>query len=62
MMHAAVLTAPQNFEVRSVPRPVPKAGEVRVRIEGCGVCASNIPPWEGRAWFQLSHGAGRPRA
>jgi threonine dehydrogenase-like Zn-dependent dehydrogenase len=24
---------------------------VRVRLEGCGVCASNIPPFEGREWF-----------
>lgn len=24
---------------------------MRVRLEGCGVCASNIPPFEGREWF-----------
>jgi threonine dehydrogenase-like Zn-dependent dehydrogenase len=22
-----------------------------VRLEGCGICASNIPPWEGKPWF-----------
>ena len=31
--------------------PEPGPGEVRVRLEGCGVCASNLPPWEGEPWF-----------
>ena len=22
-----------------------------VHLEGCGVCASNLPPWEGQPWF-----------
>ncbi|MGV3616493.1 MAG: MDR/zinc-dependent alcohol dehydrogenase-like family protein [Fimbriimonas sp.] len=50
-MRAAVLTSPGQFEVRAVPIPEPGPGQVRVRLEGCGVCASNIPPWEGREWF-----------
>src|SRR4051812_3752342 len=50
-MRAAVVTAPGKLEVREVPLPRPGANEVRVRLEGCGVCASNIPPWEGRDWF-----------
>jgi threonine dehydrogenase-like Zn-dependent dehydrogenase len=40
------------MEVREVPAPEPGPGQVRVRLEGCGVCASNIPPWEGREWFR----------
>ncbi len=52
MMHAAVLTAPGQFELREVPVPKPGATEVRVKLEGCGVCASNIPPFEGREWFR----------
>jgi threonine dehydrogenase-like Zn-dependent dehydrogenase len=36
-----------------VPVPEPKAGEVRVRIEGCGVCASNLGPWAGPDWMQF---------
>ncbi len=24
---------------------------MRVRLEGCGVCASNLSPWEGEPWF-----------
>jgi threonine dehydrogenase-like Zn-dependent dehydrogenase len=35
-----------------VPVPEPGPGEVRIKLEGCGVCASNIPPWEGREWFR----------
>ena len=50
-MRAAVLAAPGRFEVREVPLPEPRAREVRVRLEGCGVCASNVPPFEGREWF-----------
>ena len=50
-MRAAVVVEPRGVEVREVPLPEPGAGEVRVRLEGCGVCASNIPPWEGREWF-----------
>jgi threonine dehydrogenase-like Zn-dependent dehydrogenase len=50
-MSAAVIAAPQQLEIRQVNLADPAAGEVRVRLEGCGVCASNIPPWEGRPWF-----------
>src|SRR4051794_19943775 len=51
-MRAAVVTSPGHVEVREVAIPRPRGNEVRVKIEGCGVCASNIPPWEGRPWFQ----------
>jgi threonine dehydrogenase-like Zn-dependent dehydrogenase len=50
MMQAAVLQAPGKISVEQVPVPQPGAGEVRVRIEGCGVCASNVEPWEGQEW------------
>jgi threonine dehydrogenase-like Zn-dependent dehydrogenase len=51
-MRAAVVAAPRRIEVREVPIPEPEADQVLVRLEGCGVCASNLPPWEGREWFQ----------
>src|SRR5215216_4014687 len=38
----------------------PAAGEVRVRIEGCGVCASNLPVWEGKPWFEYPLEPGAP--
>ena len=49
-MRAAVLTGPSALEIVSAPLPIPGAGEVRVRLEGCGVCASNVEPWEGQPW------------
>lgn len=51
-MRAAVVTEPGRIEVREAPIPDPGPGQVRVRLEGCGVCASNLPPWEGRPWFE----------
>ncbi len=50
-MAAAVITEPGKLEMRDVQVPVPGARELLVRLEGCGVCASNIPPWEGKPWF-----------
>lgn len=50
-MRAAVLTGPGALALESVPLPEPGAGEVRVRLEGCGVCASNLTPWEGPEWM-----------
>ncbi len=49
-MRAAVLVGPGRFEMQDAPVPQPGPGEVRVRLEGCGVCASNIEPWEGQPW------------
>ena len=51
-MRAAVVTAPGEIEIQEVALPEPGAGQIRVRLEGCGVCASNVPPWEGREWFE----------
>jgi threonine dehydrogenase-like Zn-dependent dehydrogenase len=52
-MRAAVLTGPGLFEIQRVKRPEPQIGEVRVRLEGCGVCASNLTPWAGPAWMRF---------
>lgn len=52
MMQAAVLTGPRKFELREVRQPDPSRGELRVRLEGCGVCSSNLPTWEGMPWSQ----------
>ncbi len=50
-MKAAQVIEPGRIEVVDVPMPEPGEGEVRVRLLGCGVCASNVPPFEGREWF-----------
>jgi threonine dehydrogenase-like Zn-dependent dehydrogenase len=51
MMRAAIVQAPGEARVSGVPAPSPAAGEVRVRLEGCGVCASNLEPWAGLDWL-----------
>ena len=50
-MQAAVLAAPGKIELHDVAVPEPGPGEVRLRLEGCGVCASNLEPWEGLPWM-----------
>ena len=51
VMSAAVLRAPRRVELTVAPVPEPGPGQVRVRLEGCGVCASNLGPWHGAEWF-----------
>jgi threonine dehydrogenase-like Zn-dependent dehydrogenase len=57
---AAVLIAPGRFELRREAVAMPAATQVRVRLEGCGVCGSNLPLWEGRDWFEYPQPAGAP--
>ncbi|MEA2491041.1 MAG: hypothetical protein QOH21_2833, partial [Acidobacteriota bacterium] len=60
MMRAAVIAGSRRIEVVSIPMPSPAPGEVRVRLEGCGICASSLPVWEGREWFRYPMNAGEP--
>ncbi|MFP4089308.1 MAG: MDR/zinc-dependent alcohol dehydrogenase-like family protein [Cyclobacteriaceae bacterium] len=50
-MRAAQVQRPGFIELSESSIPEPAADEVRFRVIGCGLCASNIPPWEGRDWF-----------
>jgi threonine dehydrogenase-like Zn-dependent dehydrogenase len=59
-MRAAVLAAPRRVELVEVPLPRPGPGQVRVRIEGCGLCGSNVPSYEGRDWFSYPLAPGAP--
>ena len=52
-MRAAVLTGAGKYKILDVPLPEPGPRQVRVRLEGCGVCASNLTPWEGPEWMQF---------
>jgi threonine dehydrogenase-like Zn-dependent dehydrogenase len=38
----------------------PPPGHVSVAVDGCGVCGSNLPVWEGRPWFDYPLPPGRP--
>lgn len=57
---AAVLEAPKKVSVKEIELPEPGEGEVRIQLEGSGVCASNIPVWEGRDWFNYPVTPGEP--
>ncbi|QQV79081.1 zinc-binding dehydrogenase [Sphingomonas aliaeris] len=50
-MRAATLVAPGTMRIDTIPVPEPAAGQVRIRLEGCGVCASNLEPWAGQDWM-----------
>jgi NADPH:quinone reductase-like Zn-dependent oxidoreductase len=41
---------PRSFQIETLRVPVPAANEVCIRLEGCGVCASNVPTWTCMPW------------
>ncbi|HJU08468.1 MAG TPA: zinc-binding dehydrogenase [Rhodanobacteraceae bacterium] len=59
-MQAAVFRGEGRVQVDDAPLPQPRANEVRVRLRGCGVCASNLPVWAGRPWFDYPLPPGNP--
>ncbi len=48
---SAVIPAAGEVITTQSPLRSPDPGEVRVRLEGCGVCASNLGPWSGPDWM-----------
>jgi threonine dehydrogenase-like Zn-dependent dehydrogenase len=52
-MRAAVVVGPGEIRLDDAILPTPGAGQVRVRLEGCGVCASNLTPWAGPEWMSF---------
>jgi NADPH:quinone reductase len=59
-VRAARLVGPGRFELEERDAPAPGAGEVLVRVAGCGVCASNLRPWEGTAGVSYPLEPGAP--
>ncbi|MFL6244984.1 MAG: zinc-binding dehydrogenase [Thermoanaerobaculia bacterium] len=59
-MRAAQIASSRTLNVVDLPLPDPAPNEVRVRLEGCGVCASSLPVWEGREWFRYPLEPGAP--
>jgi threonine dehydrogenase-like Zn-dependent dehydrogenase len=51
-MRAARLAGPGRVVLEEVKLPEPGPGQVRIRLEGCGVCASNLTPWGGAEWMK----------
>ena len=58
-MRAARFIAPRRAEIIEIPLPHPNPSQVRVRVQGCGLCGSNLPVWQGRppADYPLEPGA-----
>jgi 2-desacetyl-2-hydroxyethyl bacteriochlorophyllide A dehydrogenase len=59
-MRAARIVAPRQVEIDEIAVPEPGLGEVRIQLDGCGVCGSNLPMWRGRPWFQYPIEPGAP--
>jgi len=59
-MFASVIASPGQAVLQRVERPAPGPGQVLLQLEGSGVCASSLPLWEGREWFQYPQPAGAP--
>src|SRR4051812_41947558 len=59
-MQAAVLSGPGKAVLQNVAPPEPGPGQILVRLEGSGVCASSLPLWEGREWFTYPQPPGAP--
>lgn len=55
-----MVVGPRTVEIIEVDLADPVRGEVRVAVEGCGVCGSNLPVWEGRPWFSYPLAPGVP--
>ncbi len=59
-MNAARFMAPGTLAMERVPLPEPGPSQVRIALEGTGVCASNLPLWQGAPWikYPLQPGTG----
>jgi len=52
-MRAAVIPGPGEIRIEAVGQPEPASGQVRIRLQGCGVCASNLAVWAGPQWMRF---------
>jgi NADPH2:quinone reductase len=60
MPRAAVIRDSGSVELVEVPLLEPGEGEVRLRLEGSGVCGSDLAVWAGRPWFEYPQPPGAP--
>lgn len=60
LMKSAVIVSPRHIEFQNESVPVPLQNQVLIRLEGCGICGSDVPVWEGREWFKYPYSAGAP--
>ncbi len=51
-MKAAVFLDGRTVEIKEVPEPTPKIGEVKIRVKSAGICGSDLHGWRsGKLWF-----------
>ena len=43
----ATLTAPKRIEVKEYPVPALNDDDILVKVEGCGVCGTDVHEWKG---------------
>lgn len=43
----------EKLRIERVPMPMPEPEEIRVRLDECGVCSSNLEPWAGPEWVRF---------
>jgi NADPH:quinone reductase len=59
-MRAAVLVSPRRFELQEFEIPKVSSDEVKIRVQYCGICSSNLAPWKGAPWFSYPFPPGAP--
>jgi threonine dehydrogenase-like Zn-dependent dehydrogenase len=59
-MKTAQFINPGCIDIIDADIPSPSEYQVRIKLEGCGVCGSNLPYWEGREWFKYPGQPGNP--
>jgi len=59
-LRAARLTGPARAAMERLRLPDPGAGQVRVALEGCGVCGSDLGPWACPEWMEFPTPPGAP--
>ena len=59
-MQAAQFLGHGKIEVKACDVPEISDNEVLIAMEGCGLCASNLPVFDGREWFEYPFACGNP--
>ncbi|UCE16282.1 MAG: alcohol dehydrogenase catalytic domain-containing protein, partial [Candidatus Bathyarchaeota archaeon] len=56
-MKAATYYAPNDIQIKEVPKPKIKADEILVEMKACGICGSDLMHWylKNRAPLVLGH-------
>ncbi|MFW5831401.1 MAG: MDR/zinc-dependent alcohol dehydrogenase-like family protein [Prolixibacteraceae bacterium] len=59
-MEASVIESPKQIKIIETSLPEIGNEEVLVKLNGTGLCVSNLPVWEGRPWFEYPAEPGAP--